>query len=90
MVDTGADTIYMAKELAKKIGLPYKKEKGYVKGVNAKKLPIEGVAHGIAIRISQWQVRHSNQPPTHELLVKWKGLPNVGANSRNKSKPTRR
>ena len=20
-------------------------------------------------------VRHSNQPPTHELLVKWKGLP---------------
>ena len=20
-------------------------------------------------------VRHSNQPPTHELLAKWKGLP---------------
>ena len=24
-------------------------------------------------------VRHSNHPPTHELLVKWKGLPDSEA-----------
>lgn len=28
LVDTGADTVYMAKELADEIGLPYTKEKG--------------------------------------------------------------
>ena len=38
-VDTGADTVYMAKELADEMRLLYKKEKGYIKGVNAKSLP---------------------------------------------------
>ena len=42
-MDIGADKVYMAKELADEISLPYKKEKGYVKGVNAKSLPIHGV-----------------------------------------------
>jgi len=48
-VDTGADTVYMAKELADQIHLPYKKERGYVKGVNAKSLPIHEVARGADI-----------------------------------------
>ena len=52
MLDTGADTVYMAKELADEVGLSYTKEKGYVKGVNAKSLPIEGVARGALIQIS--------------------------------------
>lgn len=42
--DTGADTMYMTKKLADEISIPYKKEKGYVKGINAKSLPIYGVA----------------------------------------------
>eukprot|EP00257_Ricinus_communis_P019332 XP_015578290.1 uncharacterized protein LOC107261709 [Ricinus communis] len=55
MVDTGADMVYMAKEVADSIKLPYKKEKGFIKGVNAKRLPIIGVARGTNIRIGQWQ-----------------------------------
>jgi len=54
-VDTGADTVYMAKELADEIHLSYKKERGYVKGVNAKSLPIHGVARGADIRIGPWK-----------------------------------
>ena len=55
MLDTGADTVYMAKELADEVGLSYTKEKGYVKGVNAKSLPIEGVARGALVQIGQWK-----------------------------------
>ena len=45
----------MAKELADEIHLPYKKEMGYVKGVNAKSLPIHGIARGTDIRIGLWK-----------------------------------
>ena len=55
MLDTVADTVYMAKELAKEVGLSYTKEKGFVKGVNARSLPIEGVARGALIQIGQWK-----------------------------------
>jgi len=55
IVDTGANTVYMARELADEIHLQYKKEKGYVKGVNAKSLPIHGVARGADIRIGPWK-----------------------------------
>jgi len=55
VVVTEADTVYMAKELADEIHLPYKKERGYVKGVNEKSLPIHGVAHGADIRIGPWK-----------------------------------
>jgi len=34
----------MVKELVDKISIPYKKEKGYVKGVNMRSIPIHGVA----------------------------------------------
>jgi len=53
--DTVADTVYMAKELADEIHLPYKKERGYVQGFNAKSLPIHGVARGADIRIGPWK-----------------------------------
>jgi len=36
MLDTGAKTVYMAKELANEVGLPYTKEKGYMKEVNVR------------------------------------------------------
>ena len=35
--------------------LPYKNERGYVNRVNAKSLPIHGIARGIDIRIRQWR-----------------------------------
>ena len=49
-VDMGADKVYMAKELADEISQPYKREKGCVMGVNAKSLPIHGVAPGMNIK----------------------------------------
>jgi len=57
MLDTRADTVYMVKELAGEVGLSYTKEKGYVMGVNARSLPIEGVARGALIQIGQWKAK---------------------------------
>ena len=54
-VDTDADDIYMAKELAEEIGLKYKRERGFVKGVNAECVAINGRARGIDIRIGPWE-----------------------------------
>jgi len=48
-VDIGAKNVYMGKELTNEISLPYKKEKDYVKGVNAKSLPIHVIAQGTDI-----------------------------------------
>jgi len=50
-VDTGADTIYMAKELADEIPLLSKKKRCYVKGVKVKSLPIHGIARNTDIQI---------------------------------------
>jgi len=41
-VDTGADNV---------ISLPYRKEKGYVKGINEKSLPIYRVDQGMDIQV---------------------------------------
>jgi len=43
--------VYMAKKLADKMGLSYTKEKGYTKEVNARSLPIKGVARGALVQI---------------------------------------
>ena len=42
LLDTRADTIYMAMELVKEVSLSYTKVGGYVKGVKVKSLPIKG------------------------------------------------
>jgi len=55
MPDIGADTVYMAKELTDDVGLSYTKERGYVKGVNARSLPIEHIVRGALIQIGQWK-----------------------------------
>ena len=44
MLDMGPDAVYMAKELADEVGLSYTKEKDYMKGANARSLPVKGVA----------------------------------------------
>ena len=51
MLDIKANAVYMAKELAEEVGLSYTKEKGFVKGVNTRNLPIEGIARGALIQI---------------------------------------
>jgi len=55
MLDTRVVTVYMAKELADEVGLSYTNEKGFVKEVNARILPIEGVARGSLIQLGQWR-----------------------------------
>ena len=55
IVDTRVDNMYMTKELADEISLPYKKEKGYIKGVNVKSLIIHGVARGTDIYVGPWR-----------------------------------
>ena len=55
MLDMGADTVYMAKELADEVDLSYTKEKGFIKGFNARSLPIEGVTRGALMQIGLWQ-----------------------------------
>ena len=57
MVDTGANTVSMEKELAAAICLPYKKEKGHVKGVNTKSLLIHGAARDANRQIGHGKVR---------------------------------
>ena len=56
ILNTGVDTVYMPKEHADEVALSYTKEKGFVKRVNGKSLPIEGVARGALIQINQCQV----------------------------------
>ena len=41
--------MYMVKELANEISLPYVKEMSYMKGANARSLPIYEVARGADI-----------------------------------------
>jgi len=58
MLDTGADTVYMAKELAKEVGLwPCATPRIEVlsREFNARSLPIKGVARGAFIQIGQWK-----------------------------------
>ena len=38
-----------------RLASPISKRGGYVKGVNARSLPIHGVAHGTPIQIGQWK-----------------------------------
>jgi len=53
MLDTGADTSYMAKELINKMDLSYTNEKAYVNRVIARSFPIKGIAWGAIIQVDQ-------------------------------------
>ena len=55
LMDTGADTVYITKELADEISLSYKKKKGYVKGVNARSLPIHEISLSTDIQVGHWR-----------------------------------
>ena len=78
MLDTGADTVYIAKELANEIGLSDTKERAFVKGVNARSLPIDGGASGAQIQIGGWKGKvNITVPPLDEVLfghqISWHG-----------------
>ena len=57
MLDTGADTVYMAKELANEVGLSYTKEIGFVKGVNARSLSVEALLELPSSKSASGEVR---------------------------------
>ena len=51
MVEIGVDNVCMEKQLTDQISLPYKKVKGYMKGVSEDSFPIHGVARGTDIQV---------------------------------------
>jgi len=63
MLDTGAYTVHMAKGLAEEVGLSYSKERGFFMGVNARSLPIEGIAWGALIQSISGKVRLTSPLP---------------------------
>ena len=51
LVNTGATHVFMAEDIAKKIGLSITKKVGFIKAVNSKELPIFSVAKATELRI---------------------------------------
>ena len=54
-VDNGAEANLMAKTAATRLGLRYSPTNIQLKMVNAPPTPMDGVAHGVIITISDWQ-----------------------------------
>ena len=54
-VDNGAEANLMAKTAATRLGLRYSPTNIQLKMVNAPPTPENGVAHGVSIKISDWQ-----------------------------------
>ena len=54
-VDNGAEANLMAKTAATRLGLRYSPTNIQLKTVNAPPTPVDGVAHGVSITISDWQ-----------------------------------
>ncbi|KAL4572161.1 hypothetical protein LXL04_018930 [Taraxacum kok-saghyz] len=55
LVDSGATHSFMAKDEARKLGIPYVEEKGWLKVVNSPYNPILGVARGLPMKIADWE-----------------------------------
>ena len=55
LVDTGVEANLMAKMAATRLGLRYSPSNIKLKTVNAPPTPMDGVAHGVSITISDWQ-----------------------------------
>ncbi|KAE8657632.1 hypothetical protein F3Y22_tig00116984pilonHSYRG00043 [Hibiscus syriacus] len=53
-VDTGASELFMSEPIAKKLGLHVEKANGSIKTMNAKEVPIAGVAKGIELTVGGW------------------------------------
>ena len=55
LVDNGVEANLMAKTAETRLGLRYSPTNIQLKTVNAPPTPVEGVAHGVSITISDWQ-----------------------------------
>ncbi|KAF2289038.1 hypothetical protein GH714_024365 [Hevea brasiliensis] len=54
LLDTGASHNFLMVEEAKRLGIPYEKEMGWLKAVNSVPNPIHGVARDAKVRIRYW------------------------------------
>ncbi|GFZ01988.1 hypothetical protein Acr_15g0005970 [Actinidia rufa] len=54
LIDTGASHNFMEVKEAKRLGLQFKEEEGWVKAVNTEARPIYGVAWGVRLHIGEW------------------------------------
>ncbi|KAL4591909.1 hypothetical protein LXL04_004884 [Taraxacum kok-saghyz] len=55
LVDSGATHSFMAEDEARKLGIHYVKEKGWLKVVNLLYHPILGVSRGLPMKIADWE-----------------------------------
>ncbi|KAL4590921.1 hypothetical protein LXL04_003868 [Taraxacum kok-saghyz] len=55
LVDSGATHSFMAEDEARKLGIHYVKEKGWLKVVNSPYHPILGVSRGLPMKIADWE-----------------------------------
>ena len=54
LVDTGASHNFIEVDEAKRLGIQYEKERGWLKAVNCEAKPIFGVARGVKICFGEW------------------------------------
>lgn len=54
LVDTGASNNFLQHLEAKRLGIPFKEEQGWLKAVNSEPRPIFGVARGVEVRLGEW------------------------------------
>ncbi|KAH7663392.1 Acid proteases protein [Dioscorea alata] len=54
LVDTGASNNFLQHHEAKRLGIPFKEERGWLKAVNSEPRPIFGVAHNVEVRLGDW------------------------------------
>ena len=74
LVDTGASHNFIEVKEAKRLGLQFKEEQGWIKAVNSEARPIYGVAHDMWLHISDWcgQVDFSVVPmDDYPIVWRW-------------------
>ncbi|XP_043809670.1 uncharacterized protein LOC122722623 [Manihot esculenta] len=54
LVDTGASHNFMKLDVAKKLGVPFQGDKGWLKVVNSFPTPTYGVARNVQVKIGEW------------------------------------